>query len=61
MTLSYRLTHHSRARIGHFFGGRHPATVLHACRAVERRCRGDARLRKTMQRITLQLIAGDFQ
>lgn len=56
MALSTLLTDHSRARIGHFFGGRHPATVRHACEAVARRRRADPALHNTMRRLTLELL-----
>jgi len=56
MAMSFLLTEHSRFRIGQFFGGRHPATVRHACEQVARRLRSDARLHSTMRRVTLELI-----
>jgi chromosomal replication initiator protein len=56
MCLATRLTEHSLRRIGHFFGGRDHSTVSHACRAVEKRCQRDPRLRNRMRRLTLDLI-----
>jgi chromosomal replication initiation ATPase DnaA len=56
IALSHLLTDHSRNRIGHFFGGRDPTTVRHACEAVHRRCRADPNLHEAMRRLTLDLI-----
>lgn len=56
MALSVLLTDHSRTRIGHFFGGRDRATVYHACSAVAKRRRTDARLHNAMRRVTLDLV-----
>lgn len=56
MALSVLLTEHSLVRIGHFFGGRDHSTVIHACRAVAKRRRNDAKLHETMRRLSLELI-----
>lgn len=55
MYLAHRLTRHSEARIGAFFGGRHHTTVMHAIRAVERRRREDPKLCREMWRAVLRL------
>jgi chromosomal replication initiator protein len=56
MALAVLLTNHSYVRIGHFFGGRDHTTVLHACRAVEKRRQSDPKVHNAMRRITLELI-----
>lgn len=61
IALAFLLTDHSRARIGHFFGGRDPTTVLHASRVVAKRCRTDPRLHERLRRITLELIRSQAQ
>lgn len=58
MALSWLLTGHSQIRIGHFFGGRHPTTVRHACDAVAKRRRGDPKLHNAMRRMSLELVRG---
>ena len=56
MCLSVRLTQHSYARIGQFFGGRDHSTVREANRRVEKRRLSDPTLHNAMRRITLELV-----
>lgn len=56
MALSWLLTDHSGPRIGHFFGGRDHTTVIHACRAVDKRRKSDPKLDADMKRLSLELI-----
>jgi chromosomal replication initiation ATPase DnaA len=55
MTLAFRLTDHSQNRIAQFFG-RDRTTLHYAVKAVDRRCRKNAKLRASMRRVTLELI-----
>ncbi len=57
MTLARRLTHHSFARIGHYFGGRDHSTVIHAIRQVEWRCRRDAAFADEVDALRVRLAA----
>lgn len=52
MAISYLITEQSKANIGRLFGGRDHTTVLHAVRAVNRREKD----RAAMRRITLELV-----
>ena len=56
MLLAVRLTNHSYARIGHFFGGRDHATVMHACKAVEKRRVKNPRLGVSLRQMTFELV-----
>jgi chromosomal replication initiator protein len=51
IALASRLTDHSYARIGHFFGGRDHSTVIHACKVVA----NDPKVQDTLRKITLDL------
>jgi chromosomal replication initiation ATPase DnaA len=53
ITLSYRLTDHSKARIATFFR-RHPNLALFAIRKIERR--NDPVAHEAMRRVTLALV-----
>jgi len=55
MYLSRTLTDRSLSDIGESFGGRDHGTVLHACRLVEARVRGDASLRQSVSYLELSL------
>jgi chromosomal replication initiator protein len=50
MCLAARLTDHSYARIGHFFGGRDHSTVIHGAR------RAEARDSQALRRLTFELL-----
>ncbi len=56
MALAVLLTDHGYTRIGHFFGGRDPATVRHAAAIVAERRRIDRVLHNRMRRISLELL-----
>ena len=55
MYLSRTLTDRSLSDIGESFGGRDHGTVLHACKLVEARVRGDASLRQSVSYLELSL------
>ena len=55
MYLSRTLTDRSLSDIGESFGGRDHGTVLHACKLVEARVRGDVSLRQSVSYLELSL------
>jgi chromosomal replication initiator protein len=58
MHLARRLTKHSLAEIGGFFGGRDHSTVLHADRTVFSRRNSDERLRADLDQMESDLLRG---
>lgn len=57
MYFSKKLTGHSLATIGRYFGGKDHATVIHACRCVENLKETDANFRETLKRIRREIEA----
>jgi chromosomal replication initiator protein len=57
MTLAFRLTDHSKSRIGDFFGGRDHTTVGYAVQEVEKRQQLDPAVRAALRQITFEVLA----
>jgi chromosomal replication initiator protein len=51
MYFARQLTGASLQEIGHQFGGRHHTTVLHSIRGIEKMCRFDKALNRTITRL----------
>jgi chromosomal replication initiator protein len=55
MYLAQKLTHMTASRIGQLVGGRDHSTVLHSCKAVEKRMKGDPDYALTVKEVEQQL------
>ncbi len=58
MYFSKKMTGHSLATIGRYFGGKDHSTVLHACRCVENLMETDPNFRETLKRIHREIETG---
>ncbi len=58
MYFSKKLTGHSLATIGRYFGGKDHSTVIHACRCVENLMETDPNFRETLKRIHREIETG---
>lgn len=60
MLLSKQMTVHSFPAIGKLFGGRDHTTVMHAVKAVEKRCIDDPEVRNTVDSLSVGLLLREF-
>ncbi len=58
MYFSKKLSGHSLATIGRYFGGKDHSTVIHACRCVENLIETDPNFRETLKRIHREIETG---